>query len=169
MGEKPLALIGMMGSGKSTVGRVLARELNREFLDSDAEIEERVGRSVAQIFRDFGEEAFREWESEVVREALDAERPAVIGVAGGAVLREETRMRLKQAHVVWLRAPIETLIERVKRRHLDRPMISNDPDGSMRALYEVREPIYESLADEIVDVDGRSPADIANTIMENIA
>lgn len=165
--QRPVALIGMMGAGKSTVGRVLGNLLGLPVSDSDAVIEQNSGMSVAEIFRTKGEQAFRDQEAKVLADALATPEREIIGVAGGAVLRAETRAALKgQAFVVWLRAPIEVLVERVKRRRIDRPMIADDPDGAMRRIYVEREPIYESLADLVVDVHERSPSNIAREIAD---
>jgi len=169
LAQQSIALIGMMGAGKSTVGRILSAKLERTFLDSDAEIEARTGKSVAEIFRDNGEAAFREWEADAVREAIERPVPVVIGDAGGAVLREETQLALKKsAHVVWLRAPIDVLVKRVLQRHLDRPLIADHPEEAMRTLYAAREPIYSGLANTVIDVDAMFPDDIANEIIERL-
>jgi shikimate kinase len=168
--KKPLALIGMMGSGKTTVGRTLAALLGVAFLDSDAVIEERTGKTVAEIFKTDGESAFRDWEADVVAEALAVRPAAVIGVAGGAVLRDETRSALqKEATVVWLRAPIETLIRRVSARKLDRPLIAEDPEAAMKELYDKRFPVYEQTAEFVVDVSQKTPQEIANEVIAVIA
>jgi len=159
----------MMGAGKSTVGRLLAQRLGVSFFDSDAYIEERQGKTVAQIFRDDGEPAFRQWEAEAVSAALAMPTPVVLGVAGGAILRPDTRDALtKRATVVWLRAPVEVLIKRVVARHLDRPMIAEDPDTAMRRLYEERQPIYEALADQIIDAGDVTPVQAVDAIVERV-
>lgn len=155
---RTIALIGMMGAGKSTVGRLLARRVDAEFFDSDAYIEKRYGKTVAQIFKDHGEAAFRDWEATAVCDALETGAPVILGVAGGAVLRQETRDALREhATVVWLEAPIDVLIDRVTARHLDRPMLGDDPAGAMRRLYVERQPIYRDIADQVVDVANNSP------------
>jgi shikimate kinase len=158
----------MMGAGKTTVGELLARELHWRYFDNDGEIEARTGHTVAEIFHEHGEKAFRDWEAEAVEEATDLPEPVVLSVGGGAVLREVTRQHLRtKTFVVWLTAPVETLIERVIQRAEDRPMIENNPADSMRSLYKEREPIYRDLADLIVD-DSNGRDDAVKRILEAI-
>jgi shikimate kinase len=162
-----IALIGMMGAGKTTVGKLLAKQLGREFLDSDSVIEDHTGKSVAQIFKDYGEHAFRDWEEEAVTEALKDPTPKVLGVAGGAMMREPTRNALKEhATLIWLRAPIAALVDRVTQRRSERPMIADNPGEAMRNLYAEREPIYAANADIIIDVGEVSPETAADQIIE---
>lgn len=169
MASDTVALIGMMGAGKSTVGIALAAKLGRSFLDSDAVIEDEAGMSVAEIFRTKGESAFRDWEARVLGNALRSAGNPVIGVAGGAILRDESYALLDQlATVVWLEAPIDTLIARVIHRHLDRPLIETSPEETMRKLYQAREPKYRALADIIVASSGSTPDVIADEIIERL-
>jgi shikimate kinase len=144
-------LVGMMGAGKTTVGRLLARRLKRRFVDSDQEIESRCGVSVPLIFEIEGEAGFRTREAQVIAEltALDG---IVLGTGGGAVLPEESRRRLAaNGTVVYLRARPEDLFERV-RHDRNRPLLaSGDPLGRLRALYAERDPLYRSIADVTVD------------------
>jgi len=149
----------MMGAGKSAVGRRLARRLDWDLLDSDRQVEELAGRSVPEIWRADGEAAFRRLESQVLADALASTTPRVIAAAGGVVLDEGNR-RLLRLHrpVVWLRAPVETLIARVRKGE-GRPLLDDDPAGAMRRLDAERRPLYEEVADLAVDVDNDHSAD----------
>ena len=161
-----LVLVGLMGSGKTTIGRVLAQRLHRELLDSDFMIEAREGRTVRSIFRDDGEEAFRKIETEVLIEALAAERKAVIAAAGGVVLRAENReaLRASGARVVWLRADPTTLVERVKGGS-HRPLLDDDPKGTLERMDADRSDLYREVADAIVTVDNRSASEVVEAVL----
>ena len=164
--DRHLVLVGMMGSGKTTVGRALAGRLHRPFLDSDALIETAEGRTVRDIFEADGEEAFRAVESRVLREALASEQIAVIAAAGGVVLREENRAALRAAgaRVVWLRADPSTLLDRVKGG-AHRPLLDGDPEGTLQRMYEQRADLYRQVADAIVTVDNRSVNDVVEAVL----
>lgn len=167
-----LVLVGLMATGKTTVGRVLADELDRPLIDSDEQIEARTGRTVREIWQTDGEPAFRRLESEVLADALAAPDPAVIAAAGGVVLAEENRDRLRSpgVHVVWLRARIATQLARVRSAQDEhRPLLDDDPEGMLERMATDREPLYEAVADRVVDVDDRTPADIATEILEAVA
>ena len=143
----------MMGSGKTTVGRALAARLGWEYVDSDEQVQAATGRTVPEIFASEGEAAFRAQEKRALAEALASDRPAVVGVAGGAVLDPDNRRRLRGSGlVVWLRARIDTLARRVGDGE-GRPLLEHDPEGTLRRLGEERRPFYEELADVVVDVD----------------
>lgn len=161
-----LVLVGLMGSGKTTVGRALAQRLRRELLDSDAMIEARHGRTVRTIFAEDGEPAFREIETEVLVEALAAADKAVIAAAGGVVLRPQNRaaLRASGARVVWLRADPATLVERV-RSGVHRPLLDDDPQGTLERMYAERSELYREVADAIVTVDNRSVGDIVEAVL----
>lgn len=161
-----LVLVGLMGSGKTTVGRALAQRLRRDLLDSDSIIEAREGRTVRTIFRDDGEDAFRRIETEVLIEALAAEQKAVIAAAGGVVLRAENRLALRtsMARVVWLRADPTTLVERVKGGS-HRPLLDEDPRGTLERMYAERSDLYREVADAIVTVDNRSVSEIVEAVL----
>jgi shikimate kinase len=164
--DQHVVLVGLMGTGKTSVGRVLAERLGRRLFDSDAIIEERTGRTVRQIFADDGEPAFRSLETDVLLEALDQPTPAVIAAAGGIILAEQNRVALQRApaKVVWLRAEPDSLIERV-RTGLHRPLIDDDPAGTLRRMHQIREPLYREVADMIISVDGRSVHDVAEAVL----
>lgn len=152
-----VVLIGLMGSGKTTVGRKLASAIGRRFVDTDEEVERRTGRTVREIFESDGETTFRLIEHQALADALASSEPLVVAAAGGAVLRDDSQALLGQPHrIVWLRAEPELLIERVGRRRSHRPLIDDDPDLRLRQLWAQRDPIYRSLADTTIDVSGKS-------------
>ena len=159
----------MMGSGKTTVGSRLARRLDRPFVDSDDQVERRTGRTVRQIFEVEGEEVFRAHESEALAEALATESPAVIAAAGGSVLDEKNRRRMREGGVVvWLCADVETLAERAPRGE-HRPLLADDPEGVIRRLERERHGIYEDLAHHVVVVGDRTPDEVVDEILGALA
>ncbi|MEP1122495.1 MAG: shikimate kinase [Ilumatobacter sp.] len=164
--DSHIVLVGMMGAGKSSVGRALARKLGRELLDSDEMIEARTGRTVREIWAADGEPAFRELESDVLREAVASPTPSVIAAAGGVVLSPDNRAVLKGAgaHVVWLLADVELLLGRVKAG-MHRPLLDDDPEGTLRRMYDERGDLYQEVADAIVSVDNRSINDVAGAVL----
>lgn len=164
--DQHLVLVGLMGSGKSTVARIVGERLGRPVVDSDAVIEARTGRTVREIFVEDGEPAFRALETEVLLEALADPRPSVIAAAGGVVLADENRraLRSSSARVVWLCADPSTLLERV-RGAAHRPLLDDDAEGTLRAMRELREPLYREVADAIVLVDGRSVNDVVEAVL----
>jgi shikimate kinase len=150
--KRTIALVGMMGAGKSSVGRRLASKLNVEFRDADTEIENAAGCSINEIFARYGEPAFRDGERKVIARLL-ALSPHVLATGGGAFADAETRTRIKeQAVSVWINVPLEVLIERVGRRDT-RPMLKDgDPAEIMTRLYREREPLYAE-ADLRIDTE----------------
>lgn len=159
-------LVGMMGSGKSTVARMLGERLGRQVLDTDQMIEQRTGRTVREIFAGDGEDEFRRLESGVLDEALRTDAPSVIAAAGGVVTQERNRTMLREsdARVVWLSADPATLAERVGAAP-HRPLLDADPEGALRRLAEQRDGWYREVADLIVRVDGRSVHDVVEAIL----
>ena len=160
-----LVLVGMMGSGKTTVGRQLAGRLGWDFFDSDAMVEASTGSTVPELFAERGEEAFRAEEGRVLAEALAATSPAVVSAAGGVVLAAENRRLLAaRAVVVWLRAEPSTLATRVGSG-TGRPLLEDDPAARLVELDAVRRPLYEEVADVVVDVDGVDPEQVTDRIL----
>ena len=152
--EKTVAIVGLMGAGKSSVGRRLAKAMGRQFFDSDDEIEKAAGQRIPEIFEDHGEESFRRGEQKVIARLLQGP-PHVLATGGGAYMNAQTRNILNETAVtVWLYADFETLWKRVSRRS-HRPLLRQpNPRGVLRDLQEAREPIY-ALADVHVEsVDG---------------
>lgn len=140
--DRPIALIGLMGVGKSTVGRRLARRLGLPFIDSDEEIERAAGRNIAEIFAGYGEDSFRDGERRVIARLIDG-APKVIATGGGAFVNDRTRaLMLERCLTIWLDADVETLASRVARRDT-RPLLSGRaPLPVLRTLAEARNPIY---------------------------
>ena len=147
---RSLVLVGLMGAGKSTVGRRLAIRLGLPFKDADNEIETAAGMSIPDIFALHGEPSFRDGERRVIARLLQ-DGPMVLATGGGAFLHEETRARVAACAIsVWLRAGLPVLMRRVRRRS-NRPLLRNpDPEGTMRGLMDARHPVY-ALADLAVD------------------
>jgi shikimate kinase len=148
--HRSIVLVGLMGAGKSTIGRRLAQRLELSFTDADAEIEAAAGKTVPEIFRDHGEAYFRDGERKVIARLLDS-GPQVLATGGGAFMSEETRNNIAQKGIsVWLKADISLLMKRVLRRD-NRPLLhAEEPETVMRRLIEERYPIY-SRADIIVE------------------
>lgn len=164
-----IVLVGLMGSGKSSVGRRLAEVLDRPFVDSDDEIEASERRTIAQIFADDGEDFFRDVEARVVADLLGARPASVIATGGGVVLRAENRDRLIDHCVVWLRADVETLCRRVERNPHERPLLGDDPLGRLTRLASDRGALYAEIADITIDVDTRSLGEVVTLIADSIA
>ncbi len=161
--EKSLVLVGLMGVGKTTVGRRLAKKLGLPFVDADEEIEKAAGLSIQEIFDRFGEEYFRDGERRVIARLMADDRQ-VIATGGGAFMNEETReLMLANAVVIWLDADIDVLVKRVSRRDT-RPLLKNgDPETILRNLAEQRNPIYAQAHVHVTGND--SPHEIT---VENI-
>jgi len=149
-----VVLVGVMGVGKTTVGRRLARELQRPFADADEQLELRAGRTIPVIFRDDGEAAFRRLESEVLADLLGRAHPLVVAAGGGVVTGAENRAILsRHGFVVWLRASAGFLAARTDPTH--RPLLAGAPDPStaLDRLIAERAALYEEVADAVVDVE----------------
>jgi shikimate kinase len=160
-----VVLVGLMGSGKSTVGRLVAARLGRPFVDSDEQVEVATGRSVREIWRTDGEEAFRRHEAEALAAAVQQERPSVIAAAGGTVLDAGNREVLREAGVVvWLQADPAVLAERaVSGDH--RPLLDDDPVGVLARMSDERGDLYREVATHVVDVAGRSADEVADEVV----
>jgi shikimate kinase len=143
LGTRSIVLVGMMGAGKSTIGRRLSARLRLPFLDADIEIETAAGMSIPDIFETRGEPDFRDGEARVIARLLDG-GPCVLATGGGAFMREETRNRIRDKAVsIWLKADVDIIMRRVKRRS-DRPLLQTaDPAATVGRLIEEREPVYQ--------------------------
>jgi shikimate kinase len=143
LGTRLVVLVGMMGAGKSTIGRRLAARLNLPFVDADNEIEAAAGMTIPEIFEVHGEPHFRDGEARVIARLLDA-GPAVLATGGGSFMREETRRRIGEKAVsIWLKADPDVIMRRVKRR-ADRPLLQTvDPAATVSRLISEREPTYQ--------------------------
>jgi len=146
LGQRNVVLVGMMGAGKSSIGKRLAERLGLSFIDADTEIEAAAGKSIPEIFAEHGESYFREGERRVIARILEG-RGRVLAAGGGAFMNSETRARIATRAVsVWIKADIEVLMQRVRKRS-NRPLLRTaDPEATMRALIEQRHPVY-ALAD----------------------
>ena len=143
LGDRSIVLIGMMGVGKSSIGRRLGARLGIPFIDADAEIEKAAGMSIADIFARHGEAAFRSGEARVIARLLNG-GPQVLATGGGAVMNPETRALIQKKGVsIWLSAEFELLLRRISKRKAERPMLQTaDPAATLRELLAKREPIY---------------------------
>ena len=159
-----IILVGMMAVGKTSVGRRLAASRGWEFFDSDRQIEAMTGRTVAEIWRTDGEPEFRRLEAQVLADALASTKPRVIAAAGGTVLDDENRRLIKQHHpVVWLRGTPEVLVRRLGVA-THRPLLDDDPAAALERLDAIRRPLYEEVADVVVDVDDLTPDQVVTCI-----
>ena len=164
-GARNVFLVGMMGAGKTTAGRMLARRLKRAFLDSDHEIERRCGVKVPVIFEIEGEAGFRQREAALIAE-LTAREDIVLATGGGAVLSQANRRYLAaRGTVIYLHAPPAALYERV-RQDRNRPLLATaDPRARLEELYAVRDPLYREIADIVVDTGRQSAQTLARQLL----
>jgi len=162
-------LIGPMGSGKSTIGKSLANKLSLQFRDTDSVIEEQEKKTVSQIFIEDGEDAFRLIEKSVLRQELLTD-DTVLALGGGAPISIDAQSALRaiKSHVVYLDISLANVAPRIGFNR-DRPLLLNNPRGQWQTLMEARRPIYESIADTVVDVNKRSQSEIVSQIMEVIS
>jgi shikimate kinase len=160
-----VALVGLPGSGKSTVGRQLARRLQLPFIDSDPVIERRLGCSIRAYFEREGEESFRDVE-EAVLDELTQTHAGVLSTGGGAVLRAANRERLRtRSHVVYLHSAPEEVFRRL-RRDVNRPLLQvDDPLSRLRELYAVRDPLYREASHFVIETGRPSVATLVNMIV----
>jgi shikimate kinase len=161
-----LVVVGLPGSGKSTVGRQLARRLNLPFSDSDHVIEQRIGCSIREFFEREGEEAFRDIEESVIHELAQQSESGVIATGGGAVLRAANRVNLRQAgHVIYLHSTPQEIFRRL-RHDKQRPLLQvDDPLARLRSLYEQRDPLYRESAHFTIETGRPSVPTLVNMIL----
>lgn len=166
--HRNVVLVGFMGSGKSTIARVLHQRLGYPLVEMDQVLEERAGKPIPRIFAEDGEEVFRDQESALLREQAGAcESSRILSTGGGVVGRAENRDLLRRlGYVVWLKVTPEMVLERTARtRH--RPLLNTeDPEERIRALMAVREPLYEEVAHLTLETSGLSSDEVATGILE---
>ncbi len=164
LGGRSLVLIGMMGAGKSTIGRRLAKRLALEFLDADAEIERAAGMTIPEIFEAHGEEEFRRGERAVIARLL-TQGPRVLATGGGAFMDAETRSAIAEAGLaIWLKADLEVLMTRVRKR-ANRPLLRDaDPEAVMRRLLDAREPVYAHAPVIVISREGPHEEVVADVV-----
>jgi shikimate kinase len=169
LGPRSIVLVGMMGAGKSSIGRRLAQRLGLSFVDADAEIESAAGMTIAEIFANYGEAYFRSGEQRVIARLLDS-GPQVLATGGGAYMNADTRAGIARKGVsVWLKAEFDVLMRRVKRRATaDRPMLQGDPAQRISHLMAERYPVY-GLADVTVMSRDVAHETIVNEIIAALA
>jgi shikimate kinase len=158
-----VVLVGAMGAGKTTVGRLVADALDVEFLDTDEVIERTAGKAVSEIFVDDGEPHFRDLERTAVAEALAAHE-GVLALGGGAVLDPATRDLLAGHRVVFLRVGLSDAAQRVGLG-VSRPLLLGNVRGRIKQLLDERAPVYESVAQHVVETDGLSAAEVADRVL----
>lgn len=163
-----IVLVGFMGSGKSTIARVLHQRLGYPLVEMDQVLEERAGKPISRIFEEDGEEVFRAMESDLLRELDDPTAPSrIISTGGGVVGRQGNRDLLRRlGYVVWLKVTAEMVLERTARtRH--RPLLNtDDPEEKVRVLMEVRAPLYDEVAHLTLETSGLSSDEVATGILE---
>jgi len=161
-------LIGPPGSGKSSVGKALSRELSTSFADTDALIVERSGQSIPEIFAERGEQGFRAIERSVVLETLES-NIGVISLGGGAVLDEDVQAAISKssAEIIFLRVGIANVLARIGAK-ADRPLIASDPERQWCDIFALREPIYSRLATIEISSDNKKPYEVAHELMQQM-
>ncbi|MEM7007938.1 MAG: shikimate kinase [Thermodesulfobacteriota bacterium] len=165
--HKNIFLVGFMGAGKSTVGKIVASKLDYGFIDADTYIEDKAGKTITQIFADHGEDHFRNLESEATKEL--SERDNLIIASGGGVVQRNSNWDAMKSNglTIYLRAKVESVWKRIKDDN-SRPLLQvDDPIKTASELLEKRTPMYEK-ADLIIDTDDLSPAEVAQTIISKI-
>lgn len=164
-GRSHLILIGFMGAGKTSVGEALALRLNLPFVDTDIRVEERARMRVTEIFKERGEEHFRELESAVIR-GLAGEEESVVSCGGGAVLKPDNRKALRNSgNIFYLRVPAEEISRRLADDN-ERPLLAGESERSERVeiMLGEREPVYREMADYVIEAGEREPAEVAEEI-----
>jgi shikimate kinase len=161
-------LIGPMGSGKTTIGSLLAQRLGLSFRDTDHLIEEQEEKTVSQIFLDQGEDAFRAIEKRVLREELLTDG-TVLSLGGGAPISIDAQSALRAiaSHIIFLDISLSTVAPRIGFNR-DRPLLLNNPRGQWQTLMEARRPVYEAIADTIINVDDKSEEEIVTIVLSSL-
>jgi shikimate kinase len=160
--DGPVAIVGYMGSGKTTLGRLLARATGLEFVDLDRAISKKAGKEIPEIFAEHGEDHFRDLEHAALREALDGNAPCIVACGGGVVVRPENRALLRDVTTVFLREDVNVLYRRT--RGPGRPLRAAGQE-EFETRYAERLPFYSEVADFEVEVDGRPPARVVEEVL----
>ena len=160
--EGSVAIVGYMGSGKTTLGLLLARALSLEFVDLDRAIVKRAGKGIPEIFAEHGEKHFRDLEHEALLQALDRGMPSVVACGGGTVVRPDNRTLLRDVTTVFLREDTDVLYQRT--RGTERPLRAASLE-EFELRYAERLPLYREVADIEVEADGRPPAKVAEEVL----
>jgi len=171
--NRPLVLIGLMGAGKTSIGRQLAKMLKMPFVDSDFALVAQAGISIEEIFSRYGEDAFRQYERKVIGQLLDDPRPRVVAVGGGAFVQPETRALIQQKAIsIWLRATMDQLLDRITA-NANRPLLKQgNPAEILAKLMAVRYPIYAEATITVDSLDGAmylTVQAIANALSQYLA
>ena len=161
-----IVFVGVPGAGKTTVGKLLAKELDFKFFDSDQVIETKAGKSVSDIFTQDGEPAFRKLEHDVITELLDS-TDSVLALGGGSLGNTETRNNVQQATVVWLVAGLAQAVDRVGMNR-NRPLLLGNVRGQLADLMTAREPLYKEVADVGVDTSKLIPSEVVTEIVSEL-
>jgi shikimate kinase len=161
-----IVLVGVPGAGKTTVGKLLAKDLGIDFFDSDQVIESRAGKSVSDIFTQDGEPAFRKLEHDVIVELLDSNN-VVLALGGGSLGNEETRAKVKDATTVWLVAGLAQAVDRVGMNR-NRPLLLGNVRGQLADLMAAREPFYKEVAAIAVDTSRLIPSEVVTEIVAEL-
>lgn len=161
-----VVLVGLMGSGKTTVGRLVAEATGRELVDVDVAITARTGKTVRELWEEGGEAEYRSLESEEVQAAL-ARADVVLAAPGGVILDADVRTALSEAFVAWLRASPATLASRVRPGD-HRPLLGDDPEADFATMEADRAALYAAVADITLDVEGHSPDELAAELVERL-
>ena len=162
----PIVLVGVPGAGKTTVGKLLAKNLGIDFFDSDQVIESRAGKSVSDIFTQDGEPAFRKLEHDVIVELLDSNN-VVLALGGGSLGNDETRAKVKDATTVWLVAGLAQAVDRVGMNR-NRPLLLGNVRGQLADLMAAREPFYKEVAAIAVDTSKLIPSEVVTEIVSEL-
>lgn len=167
--DRPVVLVGLMGAGKSSLGQRLADHLHVPFYDSDDEIVEAAGMHIPDIFELYGEKEFRRVEAKILDRLLDGE-PKILATGGGAFMQDDVRALIHERSVsLWLRAELDTLVERTSLRPGDRPLLSaGDPAEILQKLIDVRYPVY-GQSDLVMDTDGGKWKHLLNAAVDTLS
>lgn len=166
---KNLILIGFMGTGKSTIGRQLSKTLGYPVIDTDQRIEQDTNTSIADLFSTYGEDHFRTLETELLKELIaEKTHKHIISTGGGIIVREENLALLRElGYVIWLVAQPKTILERTSRNQ-DRPLLNNDdPEGTIRRLLDIRNPLYQNASHLTLETTDLTFSEITTGIIES--